>query len=174
MLSRKQLLQRKKLKKRSLQLQYTPQAGYRRQFAMLQNLQQLKWIKGKRVLMRRMSNLEGIIGEGNETMTKISKNALKTMTKKQMIQKIVKKLNKHKRCHKKNHLLKKNQKSQLLQQLMKVKLKSPKLQQNRIQTSRLTNQTKKKRRKKSNQSEEPSTQRKTPRAGAVLILVPSF
>lgn len=111
---------------------------------MLQNLQQSKWIKGKRVLMRRMSNHEGIIGEGNETMTEISKNALKTMTKNQMIKKIIKKLNKHKRRHKKKHLLKKNQKSQLLRQLMKVKLKSPKLRQNRIQTSRLTNQTKKK------------------------------
>ena len=117
MLSRKQLLQRKSLQKRSLQLPCTPQAGCRRQFAMLQNLQQLKWIKGKRVLMRRVSNLEGIRGEVNETKTEISKNALKTMT----IKKLNQKPKQRKRFLKAILPQRRNQKSKLLLQLLRLK-----------------------------------------------------
>ena len=146
-----------------------PRVGCHRQSATMQNQQLLRSKKDVKALKKRKSNLERTPSEADEMKREIDKNALKTMT----IKKLNQKPKQRKRFLKAILPQRRNQKSKLLLQLLRLKQRIQTLSKLRAQTRQPLSQNKRKRKKKPNLSEEPSTQRKMPKAGAISTLAPS-
>ena len=146
-----------------------PRVGCHRQSATMQNQQLLRSKKDVKALKKRKSNLERTPSEADEMKREIDKNALKTMT----IKKLNQKPKQRKRFLKAILPQRRNQKSKLLLQLLRLKQRIQTLNKLRAQTRQPLCHNKRKRKKKPNLSEEPSTRRKMPKAGAISALAPS-